>query len=1246
VCGNKAELLKIKLILFLGLILTLGSVSPLLGGFQQKFWVQSPEIFAPQRASQNPTTPVLNLVSPNPAYSGSISLNWTVSSFTTFYYLFRDINPITDASIGHLSYLATTTVNNYTDVITDVGVYYYAVVATNIAHNSTASNCVNVTVVGNDWPMFRGDPTHRAVGVIGLGANYEQAWTYFMGGFPMEASPAVSNGCVYISSDGNSGNWYYKLFCVNAVTGAEIWNFTTGFEIHSSPAVANGCVYVGSWDGKLYCLDAVSGAEIWNYTSGGPIGSSPVVDNGSVYVGSNSEKLSCVNAITGVSEWNYTTGSAIESSPAVDNGYVYVGSDDHNLSCVNAITGASKWNYTMGNEIKSSPTVVNGCVYVGSDDGRLYCLDAVSGAEIWNYSTEGIIGKSSPAVIGERVYIGSTDGNLTCVNASTGEWIWNYTTGSAIESSPAVAGGFVYVGSDDYHFYCLNAATGALVWNSYTSSQQYSSPAMAGGCVYVGGNGGLLCYKPTSVPFAPVVQPITPNSNFTGSISLYWGPVSGAMFYNVYRSTSVITAVNGLLTRFSTVNATTWQDNLSSCVTYYYVVTAVNINGESAISNCVQVGNGITGTGLTPWQLCNATPPAYSLNFGSPSSANATWYSLDGGLTNTTCGLAGTLSTQWGKQPNGTVMVTFWANDSANYVVATSLVIQRDIIAPIITITSPQNQQTSSDPPQLTFTVVDANLNKVWYTIGANPTKFFLTNESAEIDAAAWAALPAGNVNITLYANDTVGNEAYSPLVVIKQAPSLDWTWIILGVLVAVTVAFIAIPSLRKKKKTTARRFASTTVLTPAATISAEQANNIAITNEKQGLQTPVEETSAPLVASIPLSDMSEDESEKAAVGESGVYAFRGGRIVGPRFIYKVKVKNATKMTITDIGIQLVSYPRDCMRLVTEEIRHVSKIEPGGFRSLEFELQPQKDCVEGALISSVNYLDSLNELFTIHVKPFVLKSVCDLMEPLVIPEAAFDEIVSHWGSTQELVTFKGEDSLVLAEDVPVILENKNFHPVSHQVQEEGGILNSITKGIATGKYTKRRLAVTVSITADVKSGDGSITCKGHAEDASMLVACLSELLAEFRKPLVRQVRKMLKDRKGVANLEDLRAELQVELPTLADAVRQEPDFVFLHSGEQVATYTYLVDFLNALRPNYDTVPVADLEAELRPAGKTMQGILQELIGSGKLRASWIGASEIRFKAELHKVAIKSVYYVVGFISGLVSIIIFLLSYLK
>ena len=70
------------------------------------------------------------------------------------------------------------------------------------------------------WPMFRHDPSHT--------------------GYSTSTAPNTNN---------------------------TMWSYTTGGPVTSSPAVVDGKVYVGSDDGKVYCLDALTGAHIWNYTT-------------------------------------------------------------------------------------------------------------------------------------------------------------------------------------------------------------------------------------------------------------------------------------------------------------------------------------------------------------------------------------------------------------------------------------------------------------------------------------------------------------------------------------------------------------------------------------------------------------------------------------------------------------------------------------------------------------------------------------------------------------------------------------------------------------------------------------------------------------------------------------------------------------------------------------------------------------------------------------------------------------------
>jgi eukaryotic-like serine/threonine-protein kinase len=63
----------------------------------------------------------------------------------------------------------------------------------------------------------------------------------------------VVDGRFYVGSDGG------KVYSLDAVTGAIIWDTLTGGAVTSSPAVTASAVYVGSGDGKVYDLDPVTG---------------------------------------------------------------------------------------------------------------------------------------------------------------------------------------------------------------------------------------------------------------------------------------------------------------------------------------------------------------------------------------------------------------------------------------------------------------------------------------------------------------------------------------------------------------------------------------------------------------------------------------------------------------------------------------------------------------------------------------------------------------------------------------------------------------------------------------------------------------------------------------------------------------------------------------------------------------------------------------------------------------------------
>lgn len=94
--------------------------------------------------------------------------------------------------------------------------------------------------------------------------------------------------------------------------------------------------------------------------------------------------------------------------------------------------------------------------------------------------------------------------------------------------------------------------------------------------------GTLKPHNPNPTPVVPVPTNLTATAGDT-KITLSWDSVSGATGYNVKRST---VSGGSYTTIASNITGTTYNDtSVTNGTTYYYVVTAVNADGESSNSN-------------------------------------------------------------------------------------------------------------------------------------------------------------------------------------------------------------------------------------------------------------------------------------------------------------------------------------------------------------------------------------------------------------------------------------------------------------------------------------------------------------------------------------------------------------------------------------------------------------------------------------------------------------------------------------
>jgi DNA-directed RNA polymerase subunit RPC12/RpoP len=245
-----------------------------------------------------------------------------------------------------------------------------------------------------------------------------------------------------------------------------------------------------------------------------------------------------------------------------------------------------------------------------------------------------------------------------------------------------------------------------------------------------------------------------------------------------------------------------------------------------------------------------------------------------------------------------------------------------------------------------------------------------------------------------------------------------------------------------------------------------------------------VEEPEIIEVEPQPVEEVHEEEGE--------IKVLRGCEIVGGKFDYKVKVQNNSEYVITNVTIGIVAYPQDCMELAGETVKTVSRIEIGGFRSPQFTFYPTKDCVQGKVVATVSYIDYRDQLHTLQVEPYLIRSVCDLLKAAEKSSEEFDLILGSLTKTDQEQTLDW-NAQVLFTKAEKLLPTKNFHIVDCDEKVAGGEFVGTIRGYAEGKYTSKKVAVIIMISGPEHGKHANVKVAALGEDIAMLPTTIDEL---------------------------------------------------------------------------------------------------------------------------------------------------------
>ena len=240
----------------------------------------------------------------------------------------------------------------------------------------------------------------------------------------VESTPFISQGKLYFTAGADG------VYCIDALEGQQIWHYPA---VHAdmSPVMHKNKVYFGTGYGdyRIYAVDAHTGAEVWSKQMPYPVWGSPSADENTVFFGLGrgnfsesapipAGKVVALDVETGDTIWEHEAGDAVLTAIAIQNGSITFGSRDGYVYSLQSTDGKLNWKTDLGGPVVSSPAVTTDTVYAATKNGYIYALSTGDGKVQWEFDTR-IINRnielySSPAIANGRLYIGSSDRYIFC----------------------------------------------------------------------------------------------------------------------------------------------------------------------------------------------------------------------------------------------------------------------------------------------------------------------------------------------------------------------------------------------------------------------------------------------------------------------------------------------------------------------------------------------------------------------------------------------------------------------------------------------------------------------------------------------------------------------------------------------------------------------------------------------------------------------------------------------------------------
>lgn len=215
------------------------------------------------------------------------------------------------------------------------------------------------------------------------------------------------------------------------------------------------------------------------------------------------------------------------------------------------------------------------------------------------------------------------------------------------------------------------------------------------------------------------------------------------------------------------------------------------------------------------------------------------------------------------------------------------------------------------------------------------------------------------------------------------------------------------------------------------------------------------------------------------------------------------RVTNESQESISDVDAFLISYPSASLLLTTDDSACTPEVAAGSHQDSLFVLEPTREFAHGEVIAGVGYVDAEGISYTVAAEPVPVPVLKGMLGPEPMTK---DDFAKHWADMETgEMTVRVEEWTPeeLHEKASAVLRGLGFSEVDSHIEVAEALVMAETSGCARGKYTGKRLLVTVVVHGISRRLDSSCNLLVAAENESLVLpvmAVVKELLEAWLCP--------------------------------------------------------------------------------------------------------------------------------------------------